>query len=217
VQKFVVAAAVVVLSLGFSGVVFAFARQFVDRADVISAPTFVVVEDESQAGWAHDATSPAFPFEAGEMPDPGADPHKYLLTVNTYEEAVALFGRDFEIPEIPGFYANMFDFGPADWTGSRSSVAVVMQSENNHIFLYAVFRDDPMFDWAESEIRFVGTIEEMLINNVKVYQITEQEEFGQRLTFLWEHNGLTYRIFSRPYNNITEAEYLEIIAGMIRQ
>jgi hypothetical protein len=214
--------AVIVMSLSLATVTYAAVRHFVDRAAVGVSDTFVAVPNESQVELYPEDFS-YLPVADGvacnEHEGMTCSEHVGIFCAGSYEEAAALLGREFRLPDIDGYVVNLYEMQHKTYLEkdhSFYSVTVVMHHiesspmDSNHLLIIRVTRDDTSFVPDNPfDIQVTGPIEELYINGVKVYAITDN---GQMIRYIWEYDGITYEIFAR--DGISHTEYLRIIESM---
>jgi len=146
--------------------------------------------------------------------------------VFTYEEAEALFGNEFMIPDIPGFY--LLDFyldGPvtfpddeedySSFTNLIDSRSIYVSYENDSaqsIFYFAErLRDVGIHKY---EWRVTGTIQEFQIGKVTVYM--QRDSDGEWGRYLWKNKDIVYCLFYSDRFNLSDDEYIMIIKNLLR-
>jgi hypothetical protein len=136
----------------------------------------------------------------------------YALMADSYEEAAALMGCDFILPDITGFSAKTFQF-MFDSERQRNAIYVIYTNETDQIIHYYA-ENTRQGNETPPEWRVTGMIEEVVINGFTVYkQMDADGEWGRNI---WQNGELSYCLFYARLFNIPYGEYDSIIENMLR-
>jgi len=143
-------------------------------------------------------------------------PDNKPTVVYTYDEAAAMLGADFAVPDIAGYSEKTYQFSDMidrDFQIQRFHVTFTNGSgQMIHYFVeQARSEGEQPKQWMLS-----GTIEEHKISGQIVYYQNNpnSKDFWGR--YVWQKDGIVYCLFCDDDFNLTDEEYVAIVESMIR-
>jgi len=144
-------------------------------------------------------------------------PPEENILVSRYEEAVSLFGHEFVIPNIPGFAEDTYSWDPNPSIDGRNAVYVIFRNDSGQAIMY--FAETVTESMILSEWYVTGTIEIIEINGTTVYMQRDDHQLDDGTYWgrnMWIHNDILYCLFYSCSYNLSDDEYVEVIASMIQ-
>jgi len=133
------------------------------------------------------------------------------IIVYTYAEAAALLGREFGVPDIPGFSVRLYHFCDDTEDSGRVSISAVFINKSSQTIDYTVEIIRPggvQYEW-----RLTGTIEEIEINGVIV--TIQRDSNMNRCRYFWQAGDVSYCMIIPPLYDFPDDECLQVIASML--
>jgi len=145
------------------------------------------------------------------------DPPIEPIFVEDYRHAVALLGLEFAIPNILGFTIDSYQWDHYPDIDDRNAIYAVFRNDNDQMVFYYV--ESATESTLQGEWYVTGTIEVIEVNGTTVYmqrddhQLDDGSYWGR---YMWIHNGILYCLLYSCNHNLSDDEYIDIIASMIK-
>jgi len=134
-----------------------------------------------------------------------------------YEEAAAMLGADFAVPDIAGYSEKTYQFSDMmDGDIHIQRFHVTFTNDSGQMIHYFVeqTRDDGA---SPNQWPLSGTIEERKIGGLTVYyQFNPNEKIYFWGRYVWQKDGIVYCLFCRDEFNLSDDEYVAVVENLMR-